>query len=622
MKRRLIGYDVFERIEKDSLSSAQHELTEAENVMARSLGLPNAELRCFGVEDVIYESVDGSFVHANYQLKNGHIVFENIEQLVIDEDTEIQKSREILSDLVESLLVDETEKADQLFESYVNLPLTRRTFNEGSTIVRRREERKMGPDGKLHGTGKYKKVKERSHGTKESSSDTNKRVRGRIKSQKKIGPGAKKTKASHRAIIKLPGEKRMVKEWFNLCEGVFNYLDYKEYGPVVNESVASHDERGNVVTLKVPNMELRNESKLKEFDWKTLNTDVIIKRNGAKTLGEDSNFWKAISDLKRQNALSDNDTLIETLENIASAWPQALYLTETELSEIIKNSLEAVNATNYDDQTCDFMAEGILRTLHDNYVDRVNKILTLSGASLQENVEDKYSFFKNVVSDYFPYLDENTQMEMQVFVDLYEAIRNVHVLAGDKQEGMLQAEAATHLNELLSIIQQEIEPSSEAATSAAEWLWSLVETNLDSKDWNVSNTPHVTVSGDHPDMAKKAQQGYAPASDFTGDWGDSAPVSDGDSYKGGLADEMRNRSWGNWSNDGVYPSLNNPYILKPFGDYKISGEKHIDTDSGQLAHWGDESTWPNLQNPYVPKAETPQTYKMNKGKEDDLVIDQ
>ena len=85
------------------------------------------------------------------------------------------------------------------------------------------------------------------------------------------------------------------------------------------------------------------------------------------------------------------------------------------------------------------------------------------------------------------------------------------------------------------------------AEAAAEWLYDLVETNLDVSDWNVSNNSHVTVSGDHPDMAKKAKQGYSPASDFSGDWSDTAPASDGKSYRGGHADEMRNRSWSNIS---------------------------------------------------------------------------
>ena len=63
-----------------------------------------------------------------------------------------------------------------------------------------------------------------------------------------------------------------------------------------------------------------------------------------------------------------------------------------------------------------------------------------------------------------------------------------------------------------------------------------------------------------------------------------------------------------------------PLRLKSFGDYKIRGEKSIEDDS-PLGNEGGPDTWPSLQNQYAPKGETPQTYKMNGGKEKDLVVD-
>jgi len=118
-------------------------------------------------------------------------------------------------------------------------------------------------------------------------------------------------------------------------------------------------------------------------------------------------------------------------------------------------------------------------------------------------------------------------------------------------------------------------------------------------------------------MAQKAKQGYTPASDFSGNWGDSAPVSDGKSYKGGLADEMRNRSWGNITGE-TWPELQNPYVPKPFGDYTMKGEKGADKASDPTSQWSSEDTWPALQNPYVPKSERP---PMKNGPETDLIQD-
>jgi hypothetical protein len=512
-------------------------------------------------------------------MSDGYIQLDNVEELVINEQTEEQKQREIISEMLDALLEDKEDRANQLFSEYLDLPKTHRTFTE---------------------------TKEPAIAVKDD------------------WPLKKKKK--NRKYMSLEGcEKasmqRVVNEWGFMCENVFDYLKHREYGPVLNESRVRHDEKGNPVSLRVPSTDVRNEMKLLSFDWKTLNTDVVCKRSNAKTLSEDADFAQAVAELKRHNALSDNNALEETLENIVSRWPQLIYLTQDELAESIKYALEMANATNYDDQTCEFMAEGILRMAHGTNVDRVSKILRLAGASVDENAEDAYAMFKNTVDNFYPSLDEASQLEMQVFVDLYEAVRHVHKIASEESNHAIRAESAGHLNELLPILQLEIEPSMEVAESAAEWLADLVETNLHTKDWSVSNTPHITVSGDHPAMADKARQKYAPAADGSGDWGDVAPVSDGASYKGGEADLMRNRAYGNLGGSDVFPSLHNPYVPTPFGDYKIKGEKHIEADSDQLAHWGTGDTWPALQNPYVPQAVTPYTYKMNHGNEPDLVVD-
>lgn len=610
MKRRLIDYAVFERINNDSLSNAASELQEAAPVLAKALNVEDLRLHCYGPDAALFETRDGSFVHAAYTLKEGFIEFDNVEQLVLNEETEQAKSRELLTKMLDALLEADEKQADVNFDEWLDLPRTGRVFKEAKEM----RTVPIRKDGKITG---YKKARwETNPKSKEPSSKTNKRMKGKIKKQKKLPDSQKKLLASKRKKVAAT-----IGEWAGLCDNVFNYLEFRTYGPALNESQAKHDENGNVIAIRIPNKKLRNEAKLLEFDWKTLNTDVVVKRNGAKHISEDMEFAQAIAQLKRHNNLSDDNSLEESLENIISKWPQVLYLTQGELAGRIKEALEVVGATNFDDQTCEFMAEGILRKAHSSYVDRVAKVLRLAGTNVTEAVEDKYLAFQTVVEEFYPHLDERNALEMQVFVDLYEALRHVHDLATDEENHILRSETARHLDELIPILEQKVEPCLEVAEAAAEWLYDLVETNLEGSDWNVSNNTHVTVSGDHPDMAKKAKHGYNPASDFSGDYGDTAPASDGKSYKGGHADEMRNRSWGNISGSDTYPSLSNPYVPSPFGDYKIKGEKHIDADSGHLGHWGTSDTWPGLQNPYVPKAETPQTYKMNKGKEADLVVD-
>jgi hypothetical protein len=67
-----------------------------------------------------------------------------------------------------------------------------------------------------------------------------------------------------------------------------------------------------------------------------------------------------------------------------------------------------------------------------------------------------------------------------------------------------------------------------------------------------------------------AKQNDAVPSKYPGDWGGTAPVSDGKSYKNGMEGEMRNSSWANYASDDHMARHQEPiYVPKPFGDYKM-----------------------------------------------------
>lgn len=634
MKRKLISFDAFDKIQNESLSNAQSELEHAEPFLAKALGVGDLSLKSYGTENVLYEADNGTFVHTNFIMKDNRIFFENIEELVIDESSEKQHAKELLSTLVDAVLEGETKKADQVFEQYLDLPNFRRVIKESKNINESKEWRRVPiRDSEGKATGKYKKAKwETKPKSSESSSNTLARVRGKKKAGQKLSQSQKDLRKLRRSRIQIPtmkgmkGNMKKMAEWALMVNNVSNYLDYKALGPVLSETKIHYDDRGNVTSIALPNQKLRLESQLKDLRYKTVSAKEQVLRHNSHMLAEDLDFCKAIGELKRLNNMSDTDALEEGLENFVATWPNVLYLTQTELANSVKTALESVGANNFDDRTCDFLAEGILRTAHDAYVDRVKTILRHAGVEkLEESEEhDHYEQFQNVVSTFYKALDESAKREMQVYVDLYEAIRHTHALAVSHGDETTAIEAAQHLEDLGAVINLETNPNLEIVESAADWLTHIVETNLETGTWNVSNNVHVTVSGDHPRMTQNARQGYKPSADYSGDFGDTAPVSDG-AWKMGKgvdgANEMRNRSWGNIGK-GAYPSLSNPYVPAPFGDYKIKGEKTIDDDSNVLGHWqsgGD--TWPELQNPYVPQAETPQTYKMNNGREKDLVVD-
>ena len=320
-RRKLINYDVFERIEKDSLSTAQDELINAAPVLTKALQTEGLQLHCYGAEDVLYESRDG-FIHASYQIQEGYIEFDNVEELVISEETEIIKQKELISEMLDSLLEnDSTEKADNIFEQIMTLPRTQRVFSE----MKKDRADPIRQDGKV----RFKKAK--WDVDDDADSELSGITAARTRAKKK--DSAKQLKSAKRDRVK-----KTIGEWANLAENVFDYLDYKKFGPVLKESEVRRDEQGNVLAVRIPTQKIRNEAKLLEFDWKILNTDVIVKRAGAKKIAEDTGFCKSVAELKRHNNMSENNALEETLENIVTKWPVVLYLTQTELAQSVNSS--------------------------------------------------------------------------------------------------------------------------------------------------------------------------------------------------------------------------------------------------------------------------------------------
>lgn len=625
MKRKLIDFDVYKKIKNESLSQAEIELVEASDLLAKALNVNSLQLDCYGDSDVTYETADHSFVHATYRLTENSIILENIEELIVDESSAKKESRELLGSMVEEILGNNDTKAQQIFSQYLGLPNVRKKLMEANAPEFWVE--KPGVKAKKsRGTQSPSEVQKRVTAKKKSQaqlSDSEKRfAKQRRKSLKaQLGDGVRihaRFKKEPKHEVKVPDKK--LKEWFKLTENVANYLDYQELGPAMRQSEVRRDEKGNVVAIRIPTSHVRNEGKILTMNYKhMLDTELKCLRGKMKTVHEDASFCHAMSDLRKTHTLSDETAMQQILEAIVTRWPDLIYLTHGELAARIGAALDTFGEANYDDEMCNYLAEGILSTAVNAFGERANKIARLAGVQLDK--EHTYESFTNLTNKFYASIDEATKIEMDVFAELYNALVEVHTAARKEGNEALCGEASDHLRELYAILNQETEPTLEIAADAAGWLAGLVEANVPgaSEDWAVSNSVHQTINGDHPRMSWAANQHGAVASNHNGDI-KGTPVSDGKSYKNGLEDEMKNNSWGNWSSKDVWPDLDNPAVLKPFGDYTMKGEKGADKDGeSDWSRWQSDSTFPNLQNPNVLDSPwSPSKYKM---KSDNLVVE-
>jgi hypothetical protein len=595
MKRKLISYDLFNTLQERSLSTVEQELIEAEDVLAAALDVDGLELFTFSESDVTYKTPDDNFIHATYTVTDNQVILEDIQELIVDEDSEKLSAREKISNMIDSLLENDNSSAEELFESYMSLPSVRRgiSFNEATD----------------HGSKKKSPLK----GRKQSPAAIAKRTRARDLAiskmtptdRKKLGRKKNKNKAKFYQSKMMP---KAMKEWSQVCENVLGYANFLNNGSVINETAVKTDDHGDVSAVAMPTSKAKKQGKVLTMGFKTMDTELKVIRGNMKNVSEDQTFIKAMADLKRYNNVSDNSSLEESLEAIVSYWPDILFVTEEELAQQINIALSTANVGNYDNDTCTFMAEAILRTAHNAYTDKVRKIASLAGATSDvtaesSDCEDAYREFSVVSADLFNKLDENNELEVRIFGDLYNALHSVYKIAEHTGDEGTRIEVADMMRECYAIINSARLPDMELAESIANYLSDLLESDdSEHSDKGWDHGVEVDELGDHPMTKWNAKQSGIPSNNLGG-WKDAAPVSDGKSYHG-HSDEMGHNALANHGKN-TWPNINNP--IHPKSIFPKMKEKSVVDEDGLATLQKD--TWPNLSNPMAPKPILPKPVK-------------
>ena len=548
MKRKLIDIDVINGLEKRSINVALKEINEAAELLAAKLKVESLAVHCINENEVTFVTPDANYVHASYKVDNQNLLLENIKELVVNEESQRNASLKSLSDMIENLIEDKNDAANEHFNSYVNLPLNRKVFRES--------------------------IKD---------------------NKKKIVESKEIEKVNEFAEFSKNVNKRKINEWKAISENISELINFKKGSPLETMVKVNEDESKNVVSVKLPVLKVRNESKILSFDWDTPKTDVTYQRSKMKKVVKEAIFAKAMNDLRHANAISDVGAMETTLENIVGAWPNIVYFTHKELTNVIKEALDAVNAHNYDDDTCQFMADAILRTAHNIYEDRVAKVFKAAGL---ENSRE-YEKFAEISETIYPKLDEDYRRELTAFHDAFVALQDAHTVASHANDKIVKARLESILESIEDILNKKKNIDFSVLEEANNVLTSIVEANIPmaEKDWHVSDKAHTSLNGSNPYTDKLAKVDAFPAK-YNGDWKSAAPVSDGKSHSGNLDSEMSSAHTSGGKD--IFPDLSNPYILK---DQKpqIHDDSPNVIDGDNLATNQGGDTWPKLSNPYLPK---------------------
>jgi hypothetical protein len=575
MKKKFIDFDVFKQIEKNSVTTAEKELTEAAEILGKATNQTGLKLYCLSENDVTYINSDGNFVHASYSMNDKELLLENVEELVIEGNSLEKTRKELITSMVDNILDEKLVEASQNFSNYFTIPTVKANLREGIISEAKKHGKKKGKmPPQLVAYFQKKMAGKEGKGTSE-------------KEEKRHAKKGKFHKKRLGELGKKAGDHKK-NEWNVIANNILEFVDFKANGNVYNNVKSAKDASGNVKSIQIPRSQVRNEGKVLTMTWSGCNSTVEKGRKNGMGVGmHESNWVRAVSDMKKFNAVSDNGALETAFENVVSAWPDLIYLTRPELAKKINETLEAVGANNYDDNTCEFLADGILRTAHKAFSDKVGKIYGVAGKTA--NLED-YENFETVAESVFNKIDENLGTQYQVFSDLYRSLSEVYRTAEKLGDEATKAETSSMIHECELVLNRKSEPSLSLAEEVALYLQTISEAaDFNGSVWDVPSA-HVSLSGDNPAIHKYAAVDGSPAKN-AGLY-KSSPVSDGKSVHVDVEDYYTKMS-----GKDMYPDMANPYAPKP-GDFKIHGEKSIEDDDDLGTKQGD--TWPNLKNPYIP----------------------
>jgi hypothetical protein len=592
MKKKFIDIETYKNIEKNSLTAVERELQEAAELVGGMLGDTNLEVFCIDESTVTFINSDGNYVQANYEMNKDQILLENIEELIVEANHLASVRKEIIGKMVDNILGEKNEVANNDFSDYFNLPVVRAGLKEGiiAEAKKHEDEEDDNEGGKKKKKGKKKlppalqAYLDKKHG--KNKDGKSKKAK---KKAKKDSLDKKRLKKVAKDVENKKGEEKL-EEWKNIAKNILEFVDFRTNGEVHQSAKYEADTKGNITKMAVPRTHLRNEGKILMLHYKDMANVMGCRMDALKEeYDSQSNWVRAINDLKRLNSMSDHNGLETAVENVVTVWPNLLYLTRDEIASKINETLTISGAKNFDDDTCAFLADGISRTAHRVYSDKVSKIFNVAGKTPEL---DDYDQFSVVAETVFKRVDQDATAELQVFKDLYRSISEINQTSRAMGDDATRFETQSLLKVCENVLSHKTRANLDVAEDFALYLETLVESaEFEGSGWSLVQ-PHLSAVGDNPFIHKYATENGSPGA-HKGPF-ERSPMSDGKSVKVNVEDYytgMKGSEMG--------ANLSNPYAPKP-GDFKMHGEKSVGEEGDDLATFQDGDTWPNLKNPYLP----------------------
>lgn len=466
MKITKIKDKIFEQLVENSFDKIENELKESTEYLNEIFGTTFEY--CFTNENYViyYSPQSNKYLKTTYSINENeqNIHFENFEIMKIDGQSLNETKKKKIRKIVDALEKNDEEEAEEAWKEWIdNFSIKEITINVGkgdpsiNSMKPKFLKNQKSPKGKIKGT----------------------LLKG-DETTKKAGVPSDTCMPENLDV--LPNYKKIVERIYETAKKLEKDMDIE---PEID--IESDDE--GPVAIKIPTSKKKKFAQKKGTEAKKIKKKIKSKRQKCKICDPNEETIEKISQMKKMKNSGEeiDEMVIETI----TEYPELLYMTKTEIEEIVENCLTISQESNWDDELCEAIAEDLHKTAYNTYINNAYEIAKtaegLGVISMEEEVsDDDYEAFTEVSERLVNYIineDKKLEKSLRNLSSLLETASNV--LENDAQ--------AAYENDLL---EEEID---DYISSRLLQLSAQLETNIKNNTINEELVQHVVGELIHGD---------------------------------------------------------------------------------------------------------------------------
>lgn len=388
MKTKVISSSLLMEFQEKSYDKRAKELREAAKPLASKLGVDGLNLFSFNETTALYQAPKGHIIRVGYLIKENEIVFKELLDLVVDDESLEEQRKKSVSKLLESLTKEDKDSAADALKQYLQHKITLKESAMESLIPPTTQPEWIP-------TKEDKEINEVRSFIKETLGDS--------------------------AIFDVESVVGRIAKNLHLECQVLGY-------PGTSMKEKKDDE---VELITIPTVDTEKMTRHVSNKVKKIVEHIESERVKALELHKESKFETLVKRIKSLNATGEVAQIGESMSELVTGNPHVLYLSIPELADQVKSVFENAGSENWDEELCFDIAEGAQKLAGKVYPKISERIQEASdhlwddSDELSENAWDNY---KLKTGKMFKKINEAEEKLRTAGKDLIDIIEHINPL--------------------------------------------------------------------------------------------------------------------------------------------------------------------------------------------------